>query len=271
MILRGDLKRPNPAPKSLQDVCLEAGGVTPFGDQMIRLCRAEDRITKAAGEWNTWDENLSVEERGGLGVSVIQKMLRDRQDVINGARITGFPEEDIRKMTAEMTGMIEEVMQECLNRHPTSVFTGMTEVEVYPNEGWILEKWKPADAFGPPSEWYKYTFQGVASLGPYPTFGIYESFAGPSPDLPTEDDIRLAIHRHFEELDSRPKSPQYLVAQMMSAREERNRKKRAERKADIEAALKDGPAGLTNRISLGAGRVLTELAESIGIRSHVGN
>jgi hypothetical protein len=272
VILRLDLKAPNPAPQSLLDVCLSAGGKNPFGEPMIRLCLAQDRITKAAGEWNIWDEDTPVEERGGLGLSLLQKMLVERQDVVHAAVQKGFSREDIEKLTKRMTGMIEEIAQEVLARHPKAVFSGMADdVEVYPNEGWILEKWKPAEAFGPPEEWYKYTFQGIAALGPYPTFGTYELFAGPSPELPTEDEIRLAISRHYQELDSRPQNPQWLLAQMMSAREERNRKKRAARKADIEAALKDGPGSLHNRLSLGAGRVMNELAKKAGIKEHVGN
>lgn len=272
MILRGDLVRPNPAPKHLLEVCRAAGGLNPYREPLIRLCLAQDRVMKAAGEWNIWDEATPVEERGGLGIALIQQMLAQRQEIVQVAFRKGFSREDIEKITRRLSGMIEEILAENLARHPKTVYKGMMDdVEVYPNQGWILEKWKPAEAFGPPEEWYGYTFQGIAALGPYPTFGAYELFAGPSPELPSEDEIRLAIHRHFQEIDSRPRDPKQLILQMMSAREERNRQKREARKADIKAALSDGPGSLHNRLSLGAGRVMNELAKKAGIKEHVGN
>jgi hypothetical protein len=271
LIFRGDLKRENPAPPELLKYCLHAGGENPYGEPLIRLCLAEDRIMQAAGEWNEWDENAPVEERGGLGVALVQQMLAQRQEIIGEARRKGFTEDEITKLTRDISGMIEEVVQECLARQPKSVFVGMAEVEVYPNEGWILEKWKPAEAWGPEDAWTGYQFQGVSALGPYPTFGAYELFAGPTPIMPTEEEIATAIRVHFQELDSRPSSPQQLVAQMMNAREERNRKKRAARLADIQAAASDGPASLHKTLSLGAGRVINALAKKAGIKGHVGN
>lgn len=271
LILRGDLKRENPAPPELLKYCLIAGGENPYGEPLIRLCLAEDRIMQAAGEWNQWDENATVEERGGLGVGLIQKMLAERQQIIHEATRKGFTKDEIKKITQDMSGMIEEIMQECLARQPKSVYVGMAEIEVYPNEGWILEKWKPAEAWGPEEDWTRYTFQGVAALGPYPQFGAYELFAGPSPYLPTEEEIASAISMHFQEIESRPSSPQQLVAQMMNAREERNRRKRAARRSDVEAQASDSPASLHNRVSLGAGRVIQELADKAGLKGHYGN
>lgn len=268
LILRGDLKRENPAPPEALKYCLDVGGENPYGEPLFRLCLAEDRIMQAAGEWNQWDEDATVEERGGLGVALVQQMLAQRQDIIHGARQKGFTEDEIKKITKDISGMIEEIIQECLARQPKSVYVGMTEVEVYPNEGWILEKWKPAEAWGPEEEWGRFRFQGVAALGQYPHFGMYELFAGPSPYLPTEEEISNAIRMHFQELESRPASPQQLVLQMMNAREERNRRKRAARLADIQAMASDSPASLYNRVSLGADRVINKLAEKTGAKLH---
>lgn len=267
LIGRNDLLRENPAPPELLKYCLAAGGENPYGEPLIRLCLAEDRIMQAAGEWNIWDEDAPVEERGGLGLALIQKMLAERQDIIHEARRKGFTEDEITKLTRDMSGMIDEIMQECLARQPKSVYVGMQDIEVYPNEGWILEKWKPAEAWGPEEEWTRYQFQGVSALGPYPTFGAYELFAGPTPILPTEEELATAIRIHFQELESRPQSPQQLVVQMMNAREERNRRKRAERRADIQAATSDGPASLHKTLSLGARRVINRLAEKTGIKA----
>jgi hypothetical protein len=271
LILRGDLKRENPAPEELLKYCLAAGGENPYGEPLIRLCLAEDRIMQAAGEWNQWDENAPVEERGGMSLALIQKMLAERQDIVREARLKGFAKDEIQKLIRDMSGMIEDVMQECLARQPRSVFVGMTEVEVYPNEGWILEKWKPAEAWGPESEWTRYTFHGVSALGTYPHYGAYEQFAGPSPDLPTEEEIAIAIRRHFKEIDERPASPQQLILQMMNAREQRKEKQRAARLSDIKAHASDGPVSLHNRLSLGAGRVINELAKKAGRKGHHGN
>lgn len=257
--------------RTLVDDCIRIGGRNIYGEPMFRVCLAQDRVMKAAGEWNQWDDDVPVEERGGLNLALIQQMVNQRDEVANAALANGFAREDVQKMTANMSAMIEEVVQECLARHPKSVFTGMSEVQIYPNEGWIIEKWKPADAWGSPADWYRYAFQGVASLGPYPQFGGYELIAGPSPTKPTVTEVETAIRRHFQELDARPASPAELVARMMSAKEERNRKRKEDRRADIEAAVKDGPISLHNRISLGAGRVIQEAATRAGLSGHYGN
>lgn len=268
LILRGDLKRENPAPPELLKYCLDAGGENPYGEPLIRLCRAEDRIMQAAGEWNQWDEDAPVEERGGLGVALIQQMLAQRQEIVFAARQKGFTEDEIKKLTKSLSGMIEEIIQECLARQPKCVYVGMAEVEVYPNDGWILEKWKPAEAWGPEEIWNRYTFQGVAALGAYPHFGAYELFAGPSPYLPTEDELATAIRIHFMELETRTASPQQLLLQMMNAKEERNKKKRSARRTDIQAMVSDSPASLYKTVSLGADRVINELARKTGVKTH---
>ncbi len=168
------------------------------------------RPSKSAADWD-W--------------ALLQQMLAQRQEIVHAAKLKGFTDDEIAKLTKDISGMIDEIIQECLARQPKSVFVGMAEVEVYPSEGWILEKWKPAEARGPEEDWNLFRFQGVAALGAYPHFGAYELFAGPSPYLPTEEEIANAIRIHFKELESRPASPQQLVLQMMNAREERNRRK----------------------------------------------
>lgn len=251
MIVRNDiLPSTTTIPRSLQQSILRAGGKNPFGESMFRLLLAECRTVKAAGAWKIWREGLSLEERSGLGMKQIQKMLKEGRS----------------------TGEINEFVNSKINASPERIVEGMVERPLYNCKGFILEKWKPAITFGSPEEWYAYRFQGEAALGPYPTYGDYELCAGPTPYMPSAAECEDAIKRTFQEIENRPSTASGRLAQMMQAQDAQEKAIDKENFSNIENSLKEDKA-LYKTISLPAGRARTELADKAGIprTEHVGN
>lgn len=272
MIIRNDLRAASGiVPQDLKDALVRVGGTNVYGEPLYRLILAQDRITRAAGEWNIWADDVPVEDRGGLGTDVVQSMLSQFHQVVEAGIRSGMPRIEIERMAKALSGEIDEVLHSKLAAAPLRVETGLADIELYPFEGWIIEKWKPAESFGSPGDWETYRFQGSNALGPYPTFGEYELLAGPTPYLPTAGQIEDAIRQDFRNIQSRPRSARERVALLMAKIEQRRKAKAREQANKAEAFRKDGPASLHNRLSLGAGRVMNELAKKVGITEHVGN
>jgi hypothetical protein len=249
MIIRNDiLPSTVTIPKALLDTIERTGGKTPFHEPMFRLLLAECRVVKAAGAWNQWREGLPVEDRGGLGIKQIQRMIKEGRS----------------------TDEINEYVNARVTVQPEKTVIGMIDRPLYQFKGFILEKWKPAITFGSPDEWYAYRFQGEAALGPYPTYGDYELCAGPTPYMPTQEQCIEAIQRTFREIDERPTSPQARMSQMLLAQEEQEKALDRETHSKIEEKFKED-ALLYKTSSLAAGRARNELAEAAGIKEHYGN
>jgi hypothetical protein len=238
VIVRNDLlPHSYTIPQSHQDF-MRRFGKNEFGEPMYRLILAETRVTKADGSWAIWDESIPVEDRG-----------INFRKALEVARRGGSEEE------------IEAALEPT---HPMRVDVGITDVPLYPSEGFCIEKWKPAFSFGPPSDW-------PASEGPYPQYGDYELLAGPVPHLPSLEDIETAVRSNMRTIENRITSRRERQVMMLNARAIREEQVKRDRLAKIEAYVKDGPASLYNRLSLGSGRVIQELATRAGLKGHFGN
>lgn len=250
MIIRNDLKNSGAViPAGLLATIKRVGGTNLYDEPMFRLVRAEDRITKASGEWNIWPENASLDERGGLGIEHAQQLLK----------------------AGASANQISEYFAERLSTQPIRVVRGMQETPLYAFSGWILEKWKPAHMFGSPQEWYSFRFEGEAALGPYPENGEYELVAGPTPYMLTEGQVEDAIRQHFREMDEKPVSAAQRVLVLLNRIEEQQKQLRKKIAAEAKAMESDGPMSLRNRLSLGAGRVIQAEATKAGLKGHFGN
>ena len=247
MIVRNDFLGNHTRPgKEIEEACLAFGGTNKYGENMFRVCIAEERSIKSCGAFNIWDKSLSLDERGGVDWSKAQQMLMD------GAR----PE------------AVDEYIQGCMGRRPLRVDVGMQDKRKYVCDGWILEKWKPC--VSTPSEWYSYTFLGQPALGPYPENGDYELVAGPTPYQLTVSEVETAIRRNFRMQDDRPASAQERMSLLMAMEEKEEAAREKQQKTMIDDALKDFKPILTG-LSLEAGRIRERLAAQAGMKSHVGN
>ena len=248
-IVRNDiLPSTTTIPKSIQKHIAKVGGKNPFGESMFRLILAECRTVKAAGAWNIWREGLSVDERSGLGIKEIQKMLKEGRS----------------------TQEINEFVNHRITATPERTVVGMIDRPLYQFKGFILEKWKPAITFGSPEDWYSYRFNGEAALGPYPTYGDYELCAGPTPYMPSAEQCEDAIRRTFKEIDERPSTASGRMAQMLEAQDAQEKALEKENFTKVENVLKEDKM-LYKTSSLAAGRARNELAEKAGITEHYGN
>lgn len=125
-----------------------------MGFPLYRLVYSKYVTTLSAGEWNDWDSNLPVEERG--------KMVADE----SGKSLT--PNTRAERVVTEMRRCPE---------YP--------ELEDIP--GWILQRWMAPAYWGNPVEWESRVVEGTSlpRLGPYPFQGKYMLIAGPYPEAPS--------------------------------------------------------------------------------------
>ena len=269
-IRRNDLK-PNGTtiPRAIKLALAKFGGRNLYGEPIYRLIRAEDRTIRAPGEWNIWGENVSLDDRGGLGIDVLQKMLMQYRATIEAA-LEKESMHECEKLAKQFNGQFEEVLRSKLSAAPISVVRGMMDVPLYPYEGFILEKWHPVEHYGPPDEWNRLTFDGMPAAGPYPEFGDYELLAGPTPYMPTIEQLEEAIRHNFRDVQTRPRSSQERVRLLLERAEQATKAKDRAIRDKADAFRKDTGA-LMNRLSLGAGRVRQELADRAGVKGHHGN
>jgi hypothetical protein len=271
MIIRNDLRTSSTIiPQEINATILRVGGTNIFNEPMYRLVLAEDRIQRAAGAWTIWKPGTSLDERSGLGIRDIQKMLLQYREVMEAAQ-AACSKFEVDRLQKQLGGQLDEFINGRLQAgKPLSVERGMKDIPVYNFTGFILEKWKPADTFGTPMEWTRFRFEGQAALGPYPTYGAYELISGPTPYMPTSEQVETAIRREARELNERSVSPQERVLKMMQEIEAIEEAEARETHRNIDAAYKETSV-LMNRISLGAGKVRQELANKAGLDGHYGN
>lgn len=250
VIVRNDIRQSATIiPKALKETIRRVGGTNIYGEPMFRLLLAEDRIVKAAGSWAIWPDSASLEDRGGLGIQRAQEMI-----------LAGKSAEEIT-----------EFLEGKVTVSPLRVDEGMAEIPLYTVEGFVLEKWKPAASFGAPSDWTETRFNGEPAAGPYPEFGDYELVAGPTPHMPSAEQLEDAIRRNFHDIEDRPSSAKERVALLLARKQLEREARQREQRQKADDFRRDGPASLRNRLSLGAGRVIQELATKAGLKGHYGN
>ena len=214
----------------------------------------------------------SIDEKSGLGIKRVQAMIRNYRAHRRDGRLATLSRHEADTLCSKLGDRLNEHIEaNWQNReHPDSVQCGMMDISIYNMTGWILEKWKPAHTFGPVEEWYSFRFQGQAALGSYPIHGEYEFCAGPTPYQPSAEQLENAIHEEIRKAEARPTSARERMVQTMLDIERQQEAQDHETQNQVEAAYKDASV-LMNRLSLGAGKVRTELALKAGITEHYGN
>lgn len=228
------------APVAIQRFIKSYGGTNPYGEPKWRLAIAAEIFVKEAGVWRDWAEGLTTAEKGGMNFTT----------------------------NPEGSGMDFE-------RHdnkPTRVVTEIREKRKYPqSEGWILERWFPASTYGTRDDWHSFkAADGMTSmLGPYPEKGDYEYCYGPWEHIPTTDVIQTRISQHMAQINGRTGSPESRQREAMQRFELEEEQAEAKRKEEYMAMFRD-ELSPWHSASLEASRWRNELAERVGIRSHIG-
>lgn len=235
----------------LRDFLIRLGGKNTFGFPNYRLVESDRVLEKKGGNWQDWDDSLSIEER----CPVIRKVV----DVITGDK-DGKP----------------VVTQQAITLPGNTPFRTVAEMREVPkyshleSQGWILEKWFAPEMFGGPDFWSSLVVPGtsIPLLGPYPERGVYEMIAGVFPFAPATSFLEqfISFHtkksREMQESDAR-KVINQKTDRLLAAEQKRN--------DETTAHILDKIKGPLLGTSLVAGRLRNEMAERAGIRSHMGN
>lgn len=254
---RSDVKEWARPPKHVDELLFRLGGKNPYGEANFRCVLGHGVYKQRGGLWHKWREGATLQSRGGMHVNE------------DGVRIEPSEEK------------------------PLSITAEVRWVKTYPSkelEGWIIEEWHPAHAFGTPEEWAAQKVPGtdLAALGPYPERGRYMlsfPFAWKRPDKDHMDDPRFEGHIGLPPDSVLELAVQYVHrcrefwAQLTPAN-----RRRLEEDADLARAallekydddrktamIRDAMSPMLSN-SLEAGRWREQLAQAAGVRSHVGN
>lgn len=227
-------------PRSVQQFLTSFGGRNPFGQPHWRLLVGADRLVKEAGVYRDWAEGLSTAEKGGM-------------------RFEGCPDQP-----GVNFGRYEN--------KPIRVVTEMREIRKYPHaEGWILEKWFPASAYGTQEDWYSYkAVDGFTSmLGPYPERGDYEMIYGPWPRIPSTGLLQRYVSSYAAGINSRVGTAESRAQEALLRYEYQLEEDERRRKAEYAMQMADHLSPMKSS-SLAASRWRNELAAKRGITEHVG-
>jgi hypothetical protein len=223
------------APEYLQDFARRIGGLTPNGDPLYRVVRAESVFAKCFQTFTDWDDNIAPEKRGGVELS---------EDGVWQLRTAG----NIR--TVEELRSIE-------------VYPGMT--------GWLVERWYPVDML----RWRRQEWEAKPALGIYPERGFYLNCNTKAirnvPTLHQVEGLINAVEYKIANkqgtVESRIKDREERILKAMEL------KRQAERQRNIELMRSVTRSMLGS--SLAAGRMREVIANRMrarGIRiGHVGN
>jgi hypothetical protein len=228
-------------PKDIERFLKRYGGLNPFGLPKWRLIVASDRMVKEAGVWRDWAPGLSNAEKGGLNFS---------------------PNPDAPGCNYQR-----------YDNKPIRVVTEMREVRKYPqSEGWILERWFPASAYGTEEEWYSFkAVDGITSmLGPYPECGDYEFIYGPWVRVPGVDVLERRIGGYVNTQLNKKGTPAQRAREYSQRYQEQEELDERKRKAEYEAQMRDVLTPM-NSLSLEASRWRQDLAARTGnANEHIG-
>ena len=228
-------------PTSIQRFLTSYGGRNPCGQPQWRLLAGPDRLVKEAGVYRDWTEGLTTAEKGGM-------RFEPRPD-LPGCNFGRY------------------------DNKPLRVVTEMREIRKYPHaDGWILEKWFPASAYGTQEEWYSYkAVDGrTAMLGPYPERGDYEMIYGPWLKIPSTDMLQKLVASYASGINSRRGSPESRAQEALLRYEYEEELAERKRKSEYAVMMADHLSPMKSG-SLAASRWRQELAARSGHgNEHIG-
>lgn len=235
-------------PPVISETLIRRSGKTPSGHPIYRLVRSESIFERVGGYWNDWDENLNIQDRGGIETSEEGKPTKSHH---------------------------------LLDRAVAEIRTVPTYSHLE-HQGWILERWFPAAYFGSPDTWFSHVVMLPDEKGAltrpsmlprwpdYPQDGKYLMIAGTFGAIPALGFLEDFISFREGKMASFPQD----IEKHMKMREqeclERDRKASQKAQAENESRLMASVAPLTST-SLEAGRWRSKLFERAGETSHIGN
>jgi len=276
---RDDVVGEGHAPKDIQTALAMKGGLNPYREPKYRLVLAQCVREWHGGEHIDWPEGASLQEQGGLIFTGTEK----RKHLVE------LPDRNLPTYARRLMMDVDAPILEPSKVKPVRRFEGMRLCKRYPTiKGWILQMWRPAAHFGRRSTWESFIYKGnpeILMLGPYPERGAYEicgerverNASGVNivqtsweeiPALGLLEDMISFFE--WEPLRNYAASPEARIAirlheyqQRIQAQEEKEREEQLNWIRDYMKPIMGS--------SLAAGKMRTELADSAGMREHVGN
>lgn len=227
-------------PREIQRFLKRYGGLNPYGRPKWRVIVSADRVVRESGVYRDWAEGLTNAEKGGLSFS---------------------PNPDIVGMNFQRN-----------DNKPVRVVTEVRDVPKYPHcDGWILEVWFPATAYGSRDDWHSYkAVDGITPmLGPYPEEGDYEMQHGPWQKLPSTDVLQGYISSYAATITNRKGTPESRAQEYLLRYEYEQEQAYAKRKKEYEAMMRDQLTPMSSS-SLAASRWRNQLAKDAGVSGHIG-
>jgi hypothetical protein len=277
---RDDILPAGRAPRSIRKFLLKVGGANPYGEAKYRICKADSIMVYVGGVWTDWPEGTDIKDRDGLQFT--------EQRITIPHRLPG----------GKVVYMNQPVRMEKTKVQPLRRIAEYRWIRKYPNcDGWLFQRWYPRSMYWAKAKWES-TFvteknengldvevsPKLLALGPYPERGCYETFVewideqgeinrvGYS-EIPSVSKLELAIAKtehdkvRYQDIAHSPEQRMSIREyEMTQAREAYEQKLEAERRAEIQDAVKTVFSG-----SLGMGAFRTKMAEKARISGHVGN
>lgn len=230
---RDDIKGEPRCPKYIEEFLRRVGGKNPLNESIYRCVHTTTRYKIEGGAWNLWDENLTLQERGGLILS----------------------EQGLLIPSPHKPNRVEVGLREMLK------YSGFV--------GWVVERWMPASFYGTRDAWPH--LQGHADiplLGPYPIDGDYEACSTISAELPSLGDLHNAILTQVAWNESRLQEDVTSIVKQRAYEaewefEEQMRKEREENEYRIRDFLSPWKS-----LSLEASRWRNDAARKAGVKEH---
>lgn len=145
-------------PREVREFLFRCGGKNEYGDPNWRIILSQNHLVQRAGMWTEFADDTE------------QVRFEERKH-------------DVAYQTRQIA--------------PDAIRIGMFWVPLYPCDGWILERWFPASAYGSKEQWESALSQDgeTPMMGPYPERGGYFmlSGGGPWPEIPQLEDVRASI------------------------------------------------------------------------------
>lgn len=154
----------------------------------------------------------------------------------------------------------------------SKVESGTFELQRYPCDGWIVERWFPPQTWGSPEDWASHRGQdgGRILASEFPRFGDYFITCGPFTELPGLGDLENAIAMWEDGHRKRPTDILAHYRALLDAEEELREKRMEKLVKDLEYMRQNELVPILKSGSLTAQSVRNDLQKLVGDGSHLG-
>jgi hypothetical protein len=163
-----------------------------------------------------------------------------------------------------------KVIENRIRDHVTSA--ALVEVCKYSCDGWIIERWFPAETWGTPEDWTAHKSEDGTTMmkGEFPSRGDYFFVGGPFPRIPELGDLECAIAMHKQSMEQRPQNYKAHFKQTLLDEATARERRREELEKTLAYVRKNELVPMLKGTSLEAQRFRNQLQTACGLSEHLG-